>query len=102
LYALVVPNWVFSLFASIPCKPKLALMKPMPTNVRVFDHAGTALSDARLGWPDFQKAIDAAMVKRVEMKEPVMSQMRFVGPILSPMRPMKEPAMKVRREHRAC
>ena len=42
------------------------------------------------------------MVKRVEMKEPDMSHMRFVGPILSPMRPRREPAMKERREQRAC
>jgi len=46
--------------------------------------------------------MEAAMVKRVEMKEPEMSQRRFVGPILSPMRPRKEPAMKERREQRAC
>ena len=46
--------------------------------------------------------MEAAMVKRAEMKEPDMSQMRFVGPILSPMRPRKEPAMKERREQRAC
>lgn len=101
-YILVVPNCVLSLLARMPWRPKLALMRPMPTKVRVFDQAGTALSDAMLGWPAFQNAMAAAMVRRVQRKEPVMSQMRFVEPILSPARPMREPAMKERREHRAC
>jgi len=99
---LVVPNWVFSRLLRIPWTPRLTLMNAMPTKVNVFVQAGSALSVAILGCPDFQKAIAAAMVKRVAMKEPMMSHIRRCAPILSPIRPRKVPALNARREQRAC
>jgi len=77
-------------------------MKARPTKVAVFVQAGSALSEAKLGWPDFQNAIAAAMVNSVDIKEPLMSHMRRFAPTLSPMRPREFPAINERREQRAC
>ena len=100
--ALVVPNWVFSLLPKIPCRPRLALINAKPTNVKAFVQAGRSLAPLMLGWPLFQNASAAAMVKNACINVPNRSQIRLCGPILSPRRPKKEPSWKERREQSAC
>ena len=100
--ALVVPNWVFSLLPKIPCRPRLALINAKPTNVKAFVQAGKSLAPLMLGWPLFQNASAAAMVKNACINVPNRSQIRLCGPILSPRRPKKEPSWKERREQSAC
>ena len=84
--------------------PKLALMKHNATNVVAFVHAGSprSLAIESTSWPERYIATAAAMVKSVAMKLPPTSQERRLAPMWSPMRPMKAPALKARREARAC
>lgn len=101
IYALVVPNWVFSLLPKMPCRPRLALINAKPTNVKAFVQAGS-LAPLMPSWPLFQNASAAAIVKHACMNVPEKSQIRLWGPILSPRRPTEEPSWKERREQSAC
>ena len=98
----VVANCVFTRLPMIPCNPILALMKPTATNVSAFDHAGSPRTSATLPCPLFHAVSAAAMVKSAWMKVPRKSHARVFAPILSPTRPMAEPAMKVRTDVSAC
>ena len=51
----------------IPCRPMLALMKPIQTKESALDQAGSSRALAAEGWPDFQMARAAAMVNREDM-----------------------------------
>lgn len=75
--ALEVPNCVFSLFAKIPCTPRLALMKPRVTNERVFVQPGSSRVPAKLSDFDFQMQMAAAMLSRAWRKVPEINQMRL-------------------------
>ena len=98
---LVVVNWVFTLFAIIPCKPKLKLINPTPTNAPASVHNASPLLSATLASPPRHRASEAAIVKRDWRNVPRMSHRRDLHPIWSPMRPREAPKMKERREVRA-
>lgn len=85
----------------MPCKPTAALMKPIATKVSVSVQAGSPRDSATLGWFPFHAAMEAAIVKSVWMNVPRKSHSLVLFPILSPRRPMEEPARKVRRDVRA-
>ena len=101
-HALVVPNWVFRRLPSIPCTPRLALMKARPTKVNAFVQAGSLRALEMLGCPAFQNAMALAMVRRVWMNVPAMSHIRLCDPTRSPIRPTNAPRLKLIKEHRAC
>ena len=102
LYALVVPNCVFRRLPSIPCTPRLALMKAKPTKDNAFVQAGSSRASDMLGCAAFQNAIAPAIVKRAWMNVPAMSHIRLCAPTRSPIRPTKAPRLKLIKEHNAC
>jgi hypothetical protein len=102
IHALVVPNCVFRRLPSIPCKPRLALMKAKPTKVNAFVQAGSSRASDILDCPAFQNAIAPAIVKRVWMNVPAMSHIRLCAPTRSPIRPKNAPRLKLIKEHNAC
>jgi hypothetical protein len=85
----------------IPCKPRLALMKPKLANANAFDHAISPRFVPIEPWLDCQMVRAAAMVRSAWIKVPRRSHARVFAPMRSPMRPMKAPARKVRTEQRA-
>ena len=102
IYALVVPNCVFRRLPSIPCTPRLALMKAKPTKDNAFVQAGSSRALDILGWPAFQNATALAIVKRAWMNVPAMSHIRLCAPTRSPIRPTNAPRLKLIKEHNAC
>lgn len=98
----MVANCVFTLLPMIPCRPIDALANPSATKARAFVHAGSPRLSATPPWPLCQTARAAAMVKSVWSRVPRKSHRRVLAPILSPIRPRKEPPRKERREVRAC
>lgn len=102
LYALVVPNCVFRRLPTIPCTPRLALIKAKPTKDNAFVQAGSARALDILGCPAFQNAIAPPIVKRVWMNVPAMSHIRLCAPTRSPIRPTNAPRLKLIKEHSAC
>ena len=102
IYALVVPNCVFRRLPSIPCMPRLALMKAKPTKVNTFVQAGSSRASDILVCPAFQNAIAPAIVKRVWMNVPAISHIRLCAPTRSPIRPTNAPKLKLIKEHNAC
>ena len=99
---LVVPNCVFRRFPSIPCTPRLALIKPSPTNDSALVQAGSSRLLDMLDCPAFQNAIALAIVKRAWMNVPAMSHIRLCAPTRSPIRPINAPRLKLIKEHKAC
>ena len=98
----MVPNCVFRRLPTMPCTPRLALIKAKPTKVNVFVQAGSARESDILGCPAFQKAIAPAIVKRAWMNVPAMSHIRLCAPTRSPIRPTSAPRLKLIKEHNAC
>jgi hypothetical protein len=101
IFSLVVPKWVLSLFAIIPCKPRLALMNAIQTKDRRLDHARTPLVET-LGWPLFQIAMETTAVNSDCTNVPETSHIHVNGPILSPMRPREAPMLKASSDAKAC
>lgn len=86
----------------MPCRPMLALMKPMVAKVSAFVHTGSARESVTDGCPLFHTHSAAAMVKSVWMNVPRKSHARVFEPMRSPMRPRKAPPRNVVMEVRAC
>ena len=86
----------------IPCRPRLALINAIATNVSAFDHAGSPRISATEPCPLLNAVTAAAMVKSAWMNVPMKSQARVFAPMRSPMRPRDAPAMKVSTDVSAC
>ena len=64
----------------MPCRPRLALIKPSAANVSAFVHAGLPRISATLPWPLFHAQSAAAMVKSVWTNVLSTSHARVVSP----------------------
>jgi len=98
---LVVVNWVLTRFPMIPCNPRLKLRNATHMNDSTFVHKASPLLSATLGSPLCHIVKAADMVNNAWMNVPSISHARVLGPILSPIRPMKAPTANEIREVRA-
>ncbi len=99
---LVVVNCVFNLFPTIPCTPRLALIKARHTKDSVFVQVGSARASATPGWPLLNIVTAAAMVMRTWRNVARINHMRLCAPMRSPIRPTNAPALNDSNDVKAC